>query len=169
MIVGGALAIPANSVAQVGLGAHAGVVVPMGDFGDGLESGMQFGAELNLNLALIPVGLRFDLDYNRFSVELVDGSARVLSGAANGILDLPGVGISAYLLGGVGLYNYKTELDDVELDSDSQTDAGLQIGGGLKFGFAGLGAAAEIKLVNVFSEGESVRYLPLTVRVLLGS
>ena len=157
--------------AQMGFGLHAGAAMPTGDLGDLAGMGFQVGGELGFNPATLPVGIRFDVDFTRFGLDVegfdVDGNLRILSGAANAILKIPATSISPYLVGGLGIYNSQINIDDVEDDAEAETDFGIQIGGGLGFNLSGFETAIELKLVNVFAE-ESARFFPITFRIMFG-
>ncbi len=161
------------SVAQaqggLGFGLHAGAALPMGDFGDVAGTGFQVGGELGFNPAALPVGVRIDVDFNRFGIDVegldVDGHFQALSGTANALLKIPATAISPYLVGGLGLYNMKV---DVEGESESETKFGIQVGGGLQFNLSGMATHLEAKYVNVFFEGESGAYIPITFGIMFG-
>jgi opacity protein-like surface antigen len=164
----------------LGFGLHAGLALPMGDLGDIAGMGFQVGGELGFNPAALPVGIRIDVDFTRFGLDVegldIDGSIRSISGAANAILKIPSTSISPYVVGGVGMFNSKVSIDDSQFDGDdSSTDFGVQVGGGLGFNLAGFETAVEVKFVNIFGEddpetgeGGSVRFVPITLRFMFG-
>ena len=65
-----------------------------------------------------------------------------------------------YALGGLGLFNTRNPETD-----QSDTNLGLQVGGGLTFQLSGFSTFAEARFVNVFSDGRSSRYVPITFGV----
>lgn len=161
-----------------GFGLHAGAAIPTGDLGDFVGTGFQVGGEVGFNPAALPFGVRIDVDYNRWSfdqdVTTFGGNTRIISGTANALFKIPATMISPYLIGGIGAYNGKDDVDDVE-GEESSTEFGFQIGGGLGFNLSGFETAIEIKLVNVFTEddpdtgeGTSARYIPITFRIMFG-
>jgi hypothetical protein len=73
---------------------------------------------------------------------------------------------SPYLIGGVGMYNSKIDADDDEFDTEGQTDFGINIGIGTKFNLSGFGTFAEIRYHNIFTEGSSTQFLPITFGIM---
>ena len=114
-------------------------------------------------------GLRLDGAYNRFCTEVCDEAAgdldvrfRFLNANLSGIAELPlaGSDFRPYLLGGVGLYNYKLEGDDVPDGlTDSESDFGLSGGLGLTYTLGQVGVFAEGRFHNVFTSEEDIRGL----------
>ena len=147
-------------------GMHVGAGMPTGTLGEGLGTGFQAGAELAIKPAMLPVGLRVDADFNQFGFkEGVEGNFRVISGSANAVYRMPLTAAAPYLIGGLGMYNGK--VGGVEgLEDEGSTELGFQIGGGLELNLAGMATALEVKLVNVMTEGEASRYVPVTLRIM---
>lgn len=174
-----AIAAPAALSAQaadkpVTFGVSGGLSLPMGDFGEGLSSGYNITGHVYFKpAALKSLRLRGDVSFDRFGFDGVDGNFRSLGFVGNVVYDFPTQSssmVKPYVLGGLGLYNGK---GSVELNtgvgnldvSGSETNLGLQVGGGLAFQLSGFSTFAEAKLVNVFSEGESSRFIPITFGV----
>ena len=151
-----AAAAPAEAQLPFRLGVQAGASVPTGDFGDS-DSNLGFGAKTGYHVGLLaeikpplfPVGLRGDVIYNEFGIESEtfgdDSDFRLLNVNANAILEMPGIGLSPYLLGGIGWYrgNFNASDEDDEFESDAESAVGFNVGGGIRFGLAGFGAAVE--------------------------
>lgn len=140
------------------LGLRAGVSVPVGTLKNTYNSGYNLGVSLGFKPVLSPVGIRAEAAFNQFGAKssLVP-DMRVFEGTGNLTLDLfPMPTMSLYAIGGGGLYNSKT-------GSRSTTDGGVNIGAGLRFGMAGFNAHVEGRLHNIFANGGSVRYFPVTV------
>jgi opacity protein-like surface antigen len=127
-----------------------------GELKDDFEMGYHLQASFNLGLPLLPVGFRADGIYNRHPHD-VDGHAQIIGGNVNAVLDIPLIGVTPYLIGGVGLYNSK--YDDGH-DHPSTTDFGANIGAGARIGLPGLGIFVEARLHNLFSEGD--RFVPVS-------
>lgn len=146
-------------------GLHGGAGMPTGTLGEGFGTGYQIGGELSFKPAVLPIGLRADVDFNSFGMkEGIEGSLRVISGSANAVYRMPMPAFAPYLLGGVGLYNAKLSMDDV--DGEGSSEVGFQIGAGVELNLAGMATALEVKLVNVMTEGEASRYVPVTFRIM---
>lgn len=75
--------------------------------------------------------------------------------------------VKPYLLGGVGMYNSKATIDlgSTGGSTPSSTDLGIQVGGGLRFQLSGFSTFLEAKYVNVFTDGSSTNWLPITFGV----
>jgi hypothetical protein len=110
--------------------------IPTGEFADFQESGYHIGGHLNLAPASLPVELLFDVTYHNFSgnsdlVIPVDFSYFSVSGNAAYVFS--GVGMRPYLMGGIGMYFGKADVDG----ADSESDFGFDVGGGLRFMLSG--------------------------------
>ena len=78
-----------------------------------------------------------------------------------------------YLIGGVGVYNFKTVGgDDVSLpgEGDTSTDFGLNAGAGFDIKAGGIGLFVEGRFHNVFARRhvETAQFIPITVGIRLG-
>lgn len=188
-LLGTATTVRAQSTTSpVDFGVAGGISFPMGDLGDFTKTGWHLAGLVGWQPATLPLGFRFDLMYNRFAGKeintgkgTIDGpDARTIAGTVNVELDLsrlsgtaasplqaagrePGT-VGVYLTGGVGLYN-----SDVDVEgSDASTDFGINVGAGLNFNLAGMRTFAETRFHNIFSDGESVRFLPVTIGIRFG-
>jgi hypothetical protein len=160
-----ALAASASSAAaQVNFSLGAGPTIGIGDLGDATDMGYHAQLSAGFAVPVLPVGLRADGMFTRlpFAGE-GDGNYQVISGTLNAVVNIPSVGITPYLIGGVGFYNSKFDFD--EADSESDTDLGVNVGAGIRFGLPGLGVFAEARLHNIFGDGDSVRMVPITLGV----
>lgn len=168
-----ALAAPAALTAQaaektVGVGVSGGLSLPMGDLSDGAESGFNVTGHLYLKpAALKAFRLRGDVSYDKWSAKASsDASFSSLGFVANAVFDLGTSSTSTvkpYVLGGVGMFNTKFNYDNSAFDVDvSSTDVGIQAGAGLNFQLSGFSTFAEAKFVNVFGDGDSVSWIPIT-------
>ena len=158
----------------VSFGVMGGLSLPMGDLGDGYDSGFNLTGSAYLKPSSARFSLRGDLGYDRFAyastTSIVSGNFSVLSFVANILFPLGADGgegsIKPYLVGGGGLYRKTSSVEGLGTDvSGSATDPGIGVGGGLEFKLAGFSTFAEARLVNVFGDGGSTRYLPLTFGV----
>ena len=115
-------------------------------------------------------GSKFD---DAFSA--ADQSSQIIQGTANLVYKFKTSEESSfrpYLLGGVGLYNFKTVGgDDVVApgDGDTSTDFGLNGGAGFDIKTSGIGLFVEGRFHNVFGDGGSdAQFIPITVGIRLG-
>ena len=150
-------------------GIAAGASLPMGDLGDNFaKTGWHGMATVGFMPAMLPFGVRVDGMYNSMSLEdeFGDASVRIMGANANAILAMPAMVASPYLIAGVGMYNSKISSDDVDFDTDGQTDFGINVGIGTKFNLSGFGTFAEIRYHNIFTEGSSTQFLPITFGIM---
>ncbi len=160
----GALALlPAMAGAQeaskLSFGVMGGLSLPMGDFGDGLESGYNITGSIYAPLGE-KLKLRGDVGYESFGAKVGDNSFNVLSFTGNVILPLGTAasegGIRPYVIGGAGAFRGSCD------GCESSTDLGINVGGGFEFRLSGFTTFAEARFVNVFSEGDSSNWIPIT-------
>lgn len=161
-VVMGASAAEAQSPIRFGLAG--GLSLPTGDDKNFLENGFHGQVMLGFGMMMLPVKLRADLSYHSFGGKdntLFSGEdARVISGALNAIVGMGGIGVKPYLTGGLGVYNSKAG------NFDGETDFGINGGAGLEFGLTGMSTFLEVRYVNVFAEGESSAFIPITFGIM---
>lgn len=150
--------LPAAASAQVGFGAGVGAAFPLGDFGDGFDTGIHGQASLNIGLPLLP-DVRIDGIYQTYS-GAGDASADILGGSVNLLLDMPLVVIKPYLIAGVGYYDVSVEAGGVE---GSNGEFGFTGGAGLRLGLGSLGVFAEARAIRIGGDTDLT-----TVPVLVG-
>jgi len=165
------------------LGVRAGASVPVGNLaesgeeGGNASTGFNVGGSLAFAPAALPFGVRVELGYDRFGVDLdsfgagdsgIDANWNMLSGTINATLPMgAGVGPRPYLIGGVGMYRYELKISgddgtggDVSFSFDD-TDVGVNGGLGLRFGLGGIGSFVEARFHHVFAE-ESLQFVPIS-------
>jgi len=147
-------------------GIAGGLSQPLGDLGDATSLGFNVTGTLDARPAVIPFPLRFDLMINRWGLDRVDGSARAIAGVANAVFNFPtqnpATSLAPYVIGGFGIYNAGFNFDDAD-DPDSETDLGINFGGGVRFPLSGFDTYVEARYHNVFGgddEGD-VSFLPI--------
>lgn len=168
------IALPVMASAQestrpVSFGVSGGLSLPVGDTGDGLDAGFNVTGHLMFKPAsLTNLGFRLDAAFDRFGYKASDNANfRSISGSANAVYSFPqsspGV-IRPYVIGGVGMYNLKTTADagGINFGSESVTKVGAQGGVGINFQLSGFTTFLEAKYVNIFTEGSSTSFIPVT-------
>lgn len=152
--------VPSAAMGQVRILAGAGVTNPISDLNDVTDVGWHAMAGMQLSVAALPVGLRADGGYHSFGQQGANPQTSILSGALSVVLTLPGVGLSPYLLGGVGIYRTSLDVSGTEPTSDT----GIHAAFGVDIGALGFGGFAELRGVSVGTEGAgNFRFLTATL------
>ncbi|HEX5831302.1 MAG TPA: hypothetical protein VFY16_10005 [Gemmatimonadaceae bacterium] len=145
---------------SVNFGLAGGLSVPVGDVADGFKSGYNIVGTVGWQPAARAWGLQFDLGYtnlaedNGFSDDL-----SVLSGTGNVVLTVANnSGIKPYVIGGLGFYN-------MDAGGDSETEFGLNGGGGLTFPLGGISTYVEARFHSIFTEDSNSNYIPIVFGV----
>jgi hypothetical protein len=163
----------AMAQAQLKFGIGAGASLPNGDFGDAVDMGYHLMATAGIQPPLAPVGFRVDGIFHEFNFKAPasDTKARILGVNANAIFSMPGaVVLSPYAIGGVGMY--RQSISPAPTGFESETDMGVNLGAGIKFGLAGFAAFGEIRFHNIFNgddgtgSSSSTRFIPITFGIL---
>jgi len=160
----------AQDARSLSFGIMGGLSLPMGDLGNAVESGYNITGSV-----YAPLGgklkLRGDVGYESFAGKGSNSVAgfdfNVLSLTGNVILPLGTEraegGIRPYLIGGGGLFRGTTKLNIAGISgSESSSDLGINVGGGFEFKLSGFTTFAEARFVNVFGEGDSSNWIPIT-------
>jgi opacity protein-like surface antigen len=153
-----------------------GLTLPLGDFGDFASTGWHGLAGVSFMPANVPVGIQVDGMYQRLGVDddLTlgdDVSNQIIQGTANAVYRFQvseDTKIRPYIIGGVGLYNFKLTGDDVPDNFESETDFGINAGAGFDFEAGAVALFVEGRFHNVFTEGDNTNFIPVTVGVRLG-
>jgi hypothetical protein len=149
--------LPGAVDGQVRLLGAGGLSTPIGDFSDASEVGWHVAAGLQLGFPSVPIGIRADGAYHSFGEASPVPKTNMLAGALSLVIDLPGVGLVPYLLGGVG--RYRTSVDGLEATSDP----GFHGAFGVNVGALGPGGFGEVRLVNVSKSGSDTRFVTATI------
>ena len=139
------LSFPIAAQGQIRLLGGVGVTNPMSDLNDVAGVGWHAMGGVQLSIAAIPVGLRADGGYHSFGEQGSDPAVSVLSGALSVVINLPGVGLAPYVLGGIGSYRTSYDVDGV----DAVAKTGVHGAFGVDMGAVGFGGFAEVRFVSV--------------------
>lgn len=162
----------AQSNKAVSIGISGGATIPVGDLGDLYTTGYNGTASLMFRSIGSPLGLRVDGTYNRMSVRDdvigLDGIESISIAGVNGnlVYNLPGTGITPYLIGGAGVYWPQGHGNGI--DSNSEAKLGLNGGVGASFPLSGFNTFLEARFHHVFTdtvEGanhNSTNFIPVT-------
>jgi hypothetical protein len=177
LVAAGALIVSASSALAQGtanesgrplkLGAMLGGTLPIGDFGDGFDTGFHIGALGEFARPTWPVTIRGEITYHRHGASDFDGNASILSFIPNVVFPLgdPAATARPYLIGGLGLHRVSIDLDfDIPGvdDSASDTEFGFNVGGGFTFNLSGFETFVEARFHSIFTEGSSTNFIPLS-------
>ena len=159
-----ALAAPLHAqTAQFSLGGSLGI--PLGDFDDVAKMGFHALAAATIKPASMPVSFQVDGNFAHFSTEVDGVSDRMLFATGNAVYNFktaPTSRLHPYIIGGVGIYNNKFT------DIDATTDFGINAGAGFDVAAGGASLFVEGRFHDVFTDGSSMQFVPLTVGVRLG-
>ena len=145
-------------------GVQGGISMPTGDFGDAANMGFLVGGLLDFMPAGMPIGVRVNVDYNRWGAKdevsdfLEIDNFSVLSATVNALLAIQtGGGIAPYAIGGVGMYR-----SSCSPDCEASNDFGFNIGGGLNFGLGAMDTGVEVRYHKV--DDSSFITIPFIIR-----
>lgn len=156
------LLLPAAAEAQIPRAmVGGGLSTPTGTFGDMADPGWHGRLGLQLGAPLFPLAARVEGEYHSFGQPTGGTQYKVLDGTLNAVLRLTGVGITPYFMAGVGRYRVDTET--ATTDPDPFVETGFQGGFGVEIGALGFGGFAEFRIVQINTEGEKIRYFPISV------
>lgn len=151
--------------AQTSLIFAAGATMPIGDTGDGLETGYHATIGLGIKPPLAPIGARIEGMFNENEFKgASDAKQRILALTANATLSGAAMPMG-YFIGGLGLYNAKCAGTCGVLSDESNTEFGGNIGAGLNIPLTGLGVFIEARLHIISGDGGSTKLLPITVGI----
>jgi hypothetical protein len=153
------------SAQNIRWGLGAGLLMPMGDYGDADKMGYTaaFGGTYNLPSGL---GIRVDASYGTTSEK--DGvtahSTKLMGGMASVVYAFGSAGPKPYVTGGLGLHNVK--IDEVDV---SETKVAFGLGAGVTFplGTGGNRLFAETRYTSV-STSVKYNFLPIVVGISFG-
>lgn len=155
---------PQAASAQPSVLVGGGITSPTSTFTDVASSGYHARLAAEIGIPTLPVSIRFDGDYHRLSEAgpAFDPSS-VWGGALDVVFALPGVGLTPYLLGGIGRYRVSSGPAGL---AAPVIYSGFNGGFGVGLGSLAFGGFVEIRYVQL-ERGSGVRYIPLTVGLRL--
>lgn len=144
--------------AQASFGIAAGATLPMGDAADAYKMGYHATLSLGIKPPLAPVGVRAEGMFNSLDVDGADASLRLMGLTVNGTYTLIP---TAYLIGGVGMYNSKISGSA----ADAENDFGFNVGAGLNIPLTGFGTYIEARYHHIPVDGGSFQFVPVSVGI----
>ncbi|HEX6533090.1 MAG TPA: outer membrane beta-barrel protein [Gemmatimonadaceae bacterium] len=166
------LAAQAIVGSPVRFGIAGGATVPIGDLKDASKTGWHAGALVDIGLPLVPIGFRVDGMWNQLGKKtFADGTEiknRVIYGTADALYTFGSMlPTKFYLIGGIGVYNLKGEVNNSPVlgtdVSDTQTKFGVNAGAGLRFQLTGFSTFIEARWHDIFTSGSSTQMIPISV------
>jgi hypothetical protein len=149
-------------------GVGAGLLMPMGDYGDIDKLGFTGGVGGTYNLPG-GVGIRADVTYGTTSEKdgVTPHTTKILGGMASVVYAFGTAGPRPYVMGGLGLTNAKFSAGGVS-DSETKVAFGFGAGVSLPMGTGGSRLFAETRYTSVSTSGSSLTFLPIVVGVSFG-
>ena len=159
--------LEAQMARPVTFGLGAGISLPTGDLGDGVDNGYHFQGMLGFRAPMFPVGLRADVMYHTFDYKgLSDAKLNTLAGTLNAAFDMGGMIAAPYFTAGLGIYNLKADIEGVDNDfALDETKFGLNGGAGIRFGLSGFSSFLEARYHHIMTE-EAVQMIPITFGIM---
>ena len=165
-----ALAIVASpaSAQNIRWGVGAGLLMPMGDYGDFDKMGFTGGLGGTYTLPG-GVGIRADVSYGTTGEKsgITDHSTKIMGGMASVVYAFGSAGPKPYVLGGLGLSNVKVSAGGSSV-SETKVAFGFGAGVSLPMGTGGSRLFAETRYTSVSTTGSSTTFLPIVVGISFG-
>lgn len=161
-----AIAAPLQAQARGYVGFGGGVSMPLGSFGDAVDTGYLGQVIAGITGASGKLGGRVDgmyltHGYGPYNYRIIGFNADVVFTPSAGGKAAP------YFLGGLGMFNGKSTGTGVV--SDGSTDLAFNLGGGLtiKAG-ARMSFFAEARYISIQTEGGKTAFIPISVGLRFG-
>ena len=176
LAVGMLLGAPALRAQGAEFSLGGGIGIPLGAFDDEAKIGWHGLAGVSFVPNGWPVGIQVDGQYQQYKIDFSESlKDRLIMGTANVVFKFKTSEESTfrpYLIGGGGVYNFKTTGEDdlgglIDTDN-SVTKFGLNGGAGFDFKAGAIGLFVEGRFHNVFTSGSNLRFIPISVGIRLG-
>jgi len=161
----GARAQVATAVKPVQFGIAGGASLPTSDLSNGASTGFNVTGTIGWNPEMIPLGIRVDGAYNRFSLKNgVSGDIHFTSVTGNLVYKFPSATIAPYAIGGAGWYNAAGTVTGFGSGSDNHF--GWNVGGGITMPLSGFDTFIEARYNQVQGNPGSLKFVPVTFGVM---
>ena len=163
VIAAGLLAAAPFAVSAQSVSLAGGLALPTSDLSDGADAGYNAAIGLNFGAPLVPFGARIEGAINGFNFKNnLNGDVRIVNVTANGIFNLG----MPYLIGGLGYYNRRIKTQGLTgSSSNSESAAGINIGGGVRLPLGTLSPFAEIRyhaMLGDKAKAANFQFIPIT-------
>ena len=155
----------------IAFGITAGATKAIGDGSDGINLGYHAGALVQWNGPDLPIGIRGDVVYHRFTFKDVsNANESITAGTVNAVYSFPmgpGSQITPYVIAGVGYYHASFSCDSCGTDGNtSDNKFGINGGAGVTIPLSGFSTLIEARYHNVFTDGSSTKFIPISVGIM---
>ena len=174
LALGMLLSAPAARAQGAEFALGGGIGIPLGSFDDVSKLGWHGLAAVSFVPNGSPVGIQFDGQFQQYKLDGTgDLKNRLLIGTGNIVYKFKTSEDSRfrpYLIGGGGVYNLKTtgNVTPGTLFEGGVTKFGINAGAGFDFKAGGAGLFLEGRFHDVFTSGENVKFIPITVGIRFG-
>ena len=174
LALGMLLSAPAARAQGAEFALGGGLGIPLGSFDDAVKMGWHGLAAVSFVPNGSPVGIQFDGQFQQYKIDGTgDLKDRLLIGTGNIVYKFKTSEESRfrpYLIGGGGVYNLKTtgNVTPGTLFEGGVTKFGINAGAGFDFKAGGAGLFLEGRFHDVFTSGENVKFIPITVGIRFG-
>lgn len=172
----------------IGFGIAAGLLVPTGDISDFQSTGWNLQGFVDWTSRTQPFGLRGDVSFGSLSGKTISAGGTAFNASDLHLFSVTGDAVwmihpsqgslsrtTPYLLAGIGVYHSSFSVGGVSSADNSNTNFGINFGGGVLYRLSGFSAFGEIRYHNVFSGAESgtggnssAHYIPIMVGLRFG-
>lgn len=174
LALGMLLSAPAARAQGAEFSLGGGLGVPLGTFDDDAKMGWHGLAAVSFVPSGAPVGIQIDGQYQQYKLDVGgDLKDRMLIGTGNIVYKFKASEDSRfrpYLIGGGGVYNIKTtgNVTPGTLFEGGVTKFGINAGAGFDVKASGIGLFVEGRFHDVFTAGENLKFIPITVGIRFG-
>jgi hypothetical protein len=157
----------AQAVGHLRYGVSAGVLLPMGTYGDFDKMGFVGGVGATYWLPAGSIGVRGDLSYSQTSHDPGPGNSKIMGGMASLVYALNPASAPARIMltGGLGYFNLK---DSQGTGSVSKIGFGGGVAVAFKMGTGSTRLVLGTRFTSVSTTGGSTTFLPITVGLTFG-
>ena len=155
----------ATILKPVRLGASLGGSIPLGDFGQAVNTGYNATAIVALQPAGMPLGFRIEGAFNQFGVK-GGGNANIFAVTGNALFNvMGGPDLAPYIIGGAGYYHESTSRT---LGGSAENHFGFNIGAGVNIPLSGFATFVEARYnrVSQTSPESATTFVPISVGIL---
>ena len=129
---------------------------------DAENTGWHAAGYIGTDFPFFPIGLRLDLVMNEWELENTDADLRIWSVSGSFLYGmLPNPIVRPYIVGGLGFYSAKLDVDNATADND----VGLSAGAGIRFRAGRLRFLTEARYHRIFNDAET-DYIPVTLGLI---